>query len=76
MFSCADSGMGIPSEYREKVLQRFFRVEKSRTTSGNGLGLSMVAATIALHQGTIEWYDTRKHESLPGLKFVVVFPKI
>lgn len=36
----ADSGPGIPEEAREKVFQRFFRLEQSRTTRGNGLGLS------------------------------------
>jgi signal transduction histidine kinase len=42
----ADSGPGIPEAAREKVFQRFFRLEQSRTTPGNGLGMSLVAAVV------------------------------
>lgn len=48
-----DSGMGIAPGDREKVFDRFYRAETSRTTPGNGLGLSLVAAVVALHDGTI-----------------------
>lgn len=44
-----DRGPGIPVEEREHVLRRFYRSEKSRTTEGNGLGLSLVAAVADLH---------------------------
>lgn len=45
----ADQGPGIPPDERERVLQRFYRGEKSRTVEGSGLGLSLVAAVAALH---------------------------
>jgi signal transduction histidine kinase len=54
----ADSGPGIPEAAREKVFQRFFRLEQSRTTPGNGLGMSLVAAVIKLHRMSIRWRTT------------------
>ena len=45
----ADTGPGIPAEEREAVLRRFYRAERSRHTSGSGLGLSLVAAVARLH---------------------------
>ena len=65
----ADNGPGIPAELRPKVLQRFFRLETSRTTPGNGLGLSLVAAVAALHETQIELVD-----NAPGLRAVVDLP--
>ena len=47
--SVVDQGPGIPPAERERVLQRFYRTEKSRTVEGSGLGLSLVAAVVALH---------------------------
>ena len=44
-----DTGPGIPDIEREAVTQRFYRSDKSRNTKGLGLGLSMVAAIIKLH---------------------------
>jgi signal transduction histidine kinase len=66
-----DSGPGIPAEMRQKVFERFFRLEVSRSTPGNGLGLSLVAAIINLHHGQIELLDNH-----PGLKAVVTLPKV
>jgi signal transduction histidine kinase len=45
----SDTGPGIPAGEREAVLRRFYRVERSRHTQGNGLGLSLVAAVAKLH---------------------------
>ena len=45
-----DTGLGIPAEQRDRVQERFYRLEQSRTTSGNGLGLALVAAIAALHE--------------------------
>jgi signal transduction histidine kinase len=45
----SDNGPGIPKEEHEKVFERFYRLDKSRTTSGSGLGLSMVKAIAELH---------------------------
>ena len=52
-----DRGPGIPAEYHAKVFQRFFRLDHSRTTAGNGLGLSLVAAIAALHDLEISLRD-------------------
>jgi signal transduction histidine kinase len=62
----ADNGPGIAEEDRLKVFQRFYRLEQSRTTPGNGLGLSIVAAIVDLHSGTITLADNN-----PGLKVVL-----
>ena len=64
----ADQGIGISEYEREKVFDRFYRTEKSRTTAGSGLGLSLVKAALALHHGTIELEDNR-----PGLCVTIVF---
>jgi signal transduction histidine kinase len=64
-FSVADLGHGIAEEQRQKVLQRFYRLEQSRTTPGNGLGLSIAAAIADLHEGTLMLLDNN-----PGLKII------
>ncbi len=67
-FIVADNGPGIAEEHRRKVFQRFYRLEESRTTPGNGLGLSIVAAIVELHEATIVLSDHN-----PGLKVVLNF---
>jgi signal transduction histidine kinase len=52
-----DNGHGIPENLRGKVLQRFFRLESSRTTVGSGLGLSMASAIVKVHDATLELAD-------------------
>ncbi len=64
----ADDGPGIPEEAREKVFQRFFRLERSRSTAGSGLGLSLVAAVADIHGITVRLADNE-----PGLKVVLEF---
>ena len=64
-----DNGSGIPPEERANVLLRFYRLERSRSTPGSGLGLSMASAIAALHHGTLEILD-----NAPGLRAVVRFP--
>lgn len=66
--SVADSGPGIPAEFRERVVQRFFRLEPSRSTPGSGLGLSLVAAVAKLHGA-----ELRLEDSQPGLRAVIAF---
>ena len=66
----ADRGPGIPEAEREKVFQRLYRLERSRTTRGTGLGLSLVKAIADLHCGRIELAD-----NAPGLRFRVSFDR-
>ena len=68
VISIADDGRGIPPEEREHVFKRFYRLEQSRYTSGNGLGLSLVAAVARLHEAQIEMLDNS-----PGLKVTLRF---
>jgi signal transduction histidine kinase len=51
--SVSDNGPGIPAEMRAKVLQRFVRLENSRTSPGYGLGLSLAAAIANLHDAPL-----------------------
>ena len=61
----ADNGPGIEVAKHEKVFQRFYRVEASRSVQpGNGLGLSMVQAVVHLHDGQISLGDSARHFSL------------
>lgn len=66
--SVVDNGPGIPGELRDKVLQRFFRLESSRTTAGSGLGLSLANAIVKVHGATLELSDAG-----PGLNATVRF---
>jgi signal transduction histidine kinase len=63
-----DSGPGIPIADRQRVFQRFYRLERSCSTPGSGLGLSLVEAIAALHQVSIELADNR-----PGLRVALRF---
>ncbi|TJV04233.1 MAG: HAMP domain-containing protein [Mesorhizobium sp.] len=67
--SVADNGPGIPAEEREKVFQRLYRLDHSRSTPGSGLGLSLVRAIADLHGASIALEDCE-----PGLAVVVGFP--
>jgi signal transduction histidine kinase len=53
----ADNGPGIPAEEREKVFDRFYRLDRSRTTKGSGLGLALVKAIATLHGLTLKLED-------------------
>ena len=68
--SVADTGPGIPAEQRESVLRRFVRLEASRSSPGNGLGLSLVDAVARLHGARLEMDDNN-----PGLIVSLVFPR-
>lgn len=63
----ADRGPGVPAEERERVFRRFYRLEQSRHTPGNGLGLSLVAATAQLHRCEVSLGD-----NFPGLRVTVL----
>lgn len=64
-----DSGSGIPVSEHERVLDRFVRLEGSRSTPGSGLGLSLVAAVAKLHQAALTLGDNG-----PGLTVRITFP--
>jgi signal transduction histidine kinase len=66
-----DHGHGIPSVERKHVLQRFYRLERSRTTPGNGLGLSLVDAVAQLHGADLALVD-----AAPGLAVELTFPAL
>lgn len=68
----ADTGCGIPEEYRRSIFQPFFRVDKSRSREygGVGLGLSLVWEVVALHGGKV-WVD---ESSENGTAITVEFP--
>ena len=61
-----DNGPGVADVDRTRLLQRFFRTEASRTTEGNGLGLSLAAAVAKAHRGAIALEDAD-----PGLRVLV-----
>ncbi|MCA1939845.1 MAG: HAMP domain-containing histidine kinase [Caenispirillum bisanense] len=63
-----DSGPGIPEADRERVTDRFVRLDASRTTPGNGLGLSLVAAIVRMHRARLDFAD-----AAPGLTARIVF---
>jgi signal transduction histidine kinase len=67
----ADDGPGIPAHEFPHVFKRFYRLERSRRTPGNGLGLSLVAAVARLHGARIELLD-----NAPGLQFRLHFPRV
>jgi signal transduction histidine kinase len=68
VISISDNGPGIPAHQHEQVFKRFYRLEQSRYTPGNGLGLSLVAAVARLHGARIEMFDNS-----PGLTFKLWF---
>jgi signal transduction histidine kinase len=65
----ADSGPGIPAEARERVLQRFARLDESRSKPGNGLGLALVRAVCDQHDGKLVLSD-----NAPGLRVTLTLP--
>jgi signal transduction histidine kinase len=67
----ADNGPGIPAVERQNVFNRFYRLEKSRTSQGSGLGLSLVKAIAELHGAVISLADNH-----PGLLVKVIFPAL
>ncbi len=68
--SIADNGIGVENSEIPKLFRRFYRVEQSRNMPGNGLGLSLVAAVVAYHKGTIELQNNQ-----PGLRVILVLPR-
>ncbi len=69
----SDNGIGIPPEHRERIFERFYRVDKSRSKAagGTGLGLSIVKHAAMLHGADVELESTVGI----GTTFTVTFPK-
>ncbi len=65
----SDNGVGIPESERQQVFQHFYRLEKSRTSPGSGLGLSLVEAVARIHDMTLRLEDNQ-----PGLRVRCEFP--
>ena len=70
----SDTGIGIPKESRERVFERFYRVDKGRArkTGGTGLGLSIVKHIVLLYGGSI----SLKSEPGKGTEITVLFPAV
>lgn len=68
--SVEDDGPGVPAEDLPRLTQRFYRADRSRTSQGNGLGLSLVAAVAELHDCKLVI-----ERLSPGLRVVLVFPQ-
>jgi signal transduction histidine kinase len=70
LLTVADSGPGIPEGDRERAVERFVRLEKSRSVPGSGLGLSLASAVARLHGG-----ELRLEDNQPGLRAVIALPR-
>ena len=72
ILSVQDNGLGISSEYKEKVFEKFFRVPTGdiHNIKGYGLGLSYVSSVMKAHDGTVEV----ESEPGKGSNFIVTFP--
>jgi signal transduction histidine kinase len=71
LLKIADNGPGIPDAFYHKVTEKFFRLEKSRSSPGNGLGLSLVSAAVKLHKGELSFAD-----NAPGLVVTIAMPRV
>ena len=71
LVTVADRGPGIPEADRERVVERFVRLEQSRSQPGSGLGLSLAAAVARLHGGELMLAD-----NAPGLKSIIALPRV
>jgi hypothetical protein len=68
--SVADRGPGIPDADRDRVVERFVRLEQSRSEPGSGLGLSLASAVARLHGGELKFEDNQ-----PGLRSTIELPR-
>ena len=69
LLSVTDHGQGIPEADRKHAVERFVRLEASRTQPGSGLGLSLAAAVATLHGGELRLTDAH-----PGLTAILALP--
>ncbi len=75
-FSITDTGPGVPEEDRERVIERFVRLDNSRTEAGSGLGLSLVGAVMEAHGGRVVLDEGPGEYGGfgPGLRVALVLP--
>lgn len=66
-----DNGSGIPEDQHNQAMERFVRLEKSRTQPGSGLGLSLAKAVMIFHSGQLELSNGKNDK---GLTVAMVFP--
>ncbi|MEM6901171.1 MAG: HAMP domain-containing sensor histidine kinase [Pseudomonadota bacterium] len=71
-----DTGPGIPKKDRERVVERFVRLETSRSEPGSGLGLALVDAVADLHRGSFVLDDGSGLHHRPGLSATLRLPRI
>lgn len=73
----ADSGVGIPEDSQDKVFERFYRVDKtrSRETGGTGLGLSITKNIIIMHQGAIRVYSKENEGTTFNMRIPLTYVK-
>ncbi len=69
-----DSGPGIPAKDRERVIERFVRLEQSRSEPGSGLGLSLASAVAEAHSGRLRLGDGEGTPDRPGLSATLILP--
>jgi signal transduction histidine kinase len=76
-FSVTDTGPGVPDGDRERVIQRFVRLENSRNEPGAGLGLSLVAAVAEAHGGRLQLDEGpgKVGDKGPGLRVALILPR-
>lgn len=73
IFTVEDTGIGIPKKYQERIFERFYRVDKSRSqsTGGTGLGLAIVKHIVVQHNGDMKL----ESEKGKGTKIQIIFEK-
>jgi hypothetical protein len=71
-----DSGPGVPEEARERVVQRFQRMDSARTHPGSGLGLALVDSVADMHGGELLLSDAGGPPDTPGLKATLRLPRV
>ncbi|MFY9270193.1 MAG: sensor histidine kinase, partial [Candidatus Manganitrophaceae bacterium] len=65
----ADTGIGIPSDEKDRIFDRFYQIDRSRSNKGRGLGLSICKSVVEAHFGTIQVESTLGR----GSRFTVSF---
>ena len=72
LYSCKDTGCGIPEDCQEQIFERFYRVDKarSRETGGTGLGLAITRNVVLMHKGSIRVHSKEGE----GATFIIRIP--